>query len=700
MNPEFIDDMSWEMAEVYGAITDQILINLAHYFRFYKPGEPVPKSSFEYQANMLAQMGQVNKETIRIIRNGLSGADEVLKGTLEQAIIDSVRKAQPELLEAVKKGVLTPASQPAVSPSQMQAFQLYYQQAADKLNLVNTVMLESTQGAYQQCVSDVVAEIGLADSMNRVQIALDTAAGETVTGVSSWNRALRHATDRMKESGVVGFIDHAGRRWTAEAYTAMDIRTTVANTARGAVWETNQNFGNDLYQVSYHNGARPLCYPWQNKIISSLDAARTVVDLDGNEIEVIAQNATSYGQPAGLFGINCKHYPTPFIPGVSIVREGGQDEEANAKSYAESQEQRRLERKLREEKRDILMAKAQEADPEEIKRLQEKARQSSQDIQDFCDSTGRARHRDREAVYTKREFPDKEKYNVADFERKQKETIDKYFSGGGSQQGYTFGQMTPNVSQITPTPTTPTTAPTTIPHTQTANTATAQKTVGDVKDFTEFKKYMKTMYDIDVTAGVKKLDFEMVKEAMSGFESVAKDFPEVTKTIQQIRLSKSGIMSCNGEHITFNSDFFTNRTLMNRTIDRCVKNGWWPKNTNIASIGAHETAHGVEMVLLNLSGKYKTRMQIVTAWNGCYEARDIVKAACDEIMKTPAGKGKTAYEIIKEGISEYGATGGNSETMAEAFADVASNGTNATEIAKAIRRETARKYNDYLRRKP
>ena len=139
---------------------------------------------------------------------------------------------------------------------------------------------------------------------------------------------------------------------------------------------------------------------------------------------------------------------------------------------------------------------------------------------------------------------------------------------------------------------------------------------------------------------------------------------------------------------------------MKRTIDRCVENGWWPKNTNIASIGAHETAHGVEMVLIGLSGKYKTRMQIATAWNGSYEARDIVKAACDVIMQTPAGKDKTAYEIIKEGISVYGATGGNSETMAEAFADVASNGTNATEIAKAIRRETARKYNDYLRSKP
>ena len=449
MHPTFLDSMSWEMAEVYGAITDQILINLARHFPFYDAGDPLPKSAFEYQARMLAQMGQVSKETMQIIRNGLSDADLALQGVLEQAVIDAVKTAEPELLEGVKKGVITPATMPAVvAPNQTRAFQLYYQQAADKLNLVNTVMLESTKSAYQQTISDVVSEIDLADRMNRTQIALDVATGETITGVSTWNQALRHATDRLKEGGVVGFVDHAGRQWSAEAYVAMDIRTTVFNTGRAATWEVNQDFGNDLYLVSYHNGARPLCFPWQNKVISSTENARVVYDLDGNAIEVIAQSSTSYGEAAGLFGINCKHYPTPFIPGVSVADGTPQDKEENDRVYAESQEQRRLERKLREEKRDLLMAKAQGASDEEIAKLREKTRKSSQDIDDFCKETGRARHRDREAVYTKREFPDKEKYDVSKFETEQKKLIDDYYKKGGEQQGYTFGQMTPNTQEV------------------------------------------------------------------------------------------------------------------------------------------------------------------------------------------------------------------------------------------------------------
>ena len=483
MNPTFLDSMSWEMAEVYGAITDQILINLSRYFRYYQPGDKTPRTAFEYQAGMLAQMGKVNADTVRIIRNGLQDAPEALKNTLEQAIIDSVSKSEPELLKAVKKGILAPQGVPIVAPEQMKAFQYYYNQSADKLNLVNTVMLESTKSAYQQTISDVVSEIALSDQINATYTALDVAAGEVVTGVSSWNAALRHATDKLKNRGITGFIDHAGRHWSAEAYVAMDIRTTAFNTGRAAIWEENENFGNDLYLVSYHNGARPLCYDWQNKVISSLNNARDVVDLDGNTVHVYAQSDTTYGQPAGLFGINCKHYPSPFIPGVSVIRGQPQSPEENEKSYKESQEQRRLERTLREQKRDVLMAKEQGATPEEIKALQNKARETSQEIDDFCEQTGRARHRDREAVYTKREFPEKEKYDVSAFEKKQKDAIETYFTKGGSQQGRTFGMMTPNVPLVPNKPVVPQTPVPAVPanvasQATTAPTNTTQSKAG------------------------------------------------------------------------------------------------------------------------------------------------------------------------------------------------------------------------------
>lgn len=392
MRPSFLDDMSWAMAEVYGAVTDRILINLAKYFPFLQEGAELP-GSFEYQARMLAQMGQVNRETVDILMQSLDGADEALRASLEAAILDALKGEEAKLKKAAQQGLLNGPGflPPEVTPNQLQAFKTYYAQSADKLNLVNTVMLESTQAAYTATVSDVVNRI------QRTQSILNVGTGEVVTGVSSWNTAMHDAVQKMVANGLTGFVDHGGHHWSPEAYVAMDIRTTMFNTARAAVDERARGYGADLYQVSSHNGARPLCYPWQGKVISRSGWRGTVEDLDGNKITVHSEDEIeSFRYGGGLFGVNCRHYPMNFIPGFSTIKGEPQDPEENEKSYAESQEQRWLERKLREEKRDLAVMQAQGADPEAIKAQRAKVHKASDDIDQFCEDTGRARRRNRE----------------------------------------------------------------------------------------------------------------------------------------------------------------------------------------------------------------------------------------------------------------------------------------------------------------
>lgn len=403
MRPSFLDDMSWAMAEVYGAVTDRILVNLARYFP-YRNNSPMDRDLFDYQARMLAQMGQVNRETAEIIAQSLGGADEALRQALEAAIIEALKGEESALRRAAKKGLLRGGGMlpPEVTPNQMQAFRAYYRQSADKLNLVNTVMLESTQAAYRATVQDAAARIG------RTQSILNAGTGEVVTGVSAWNTAMHDAVAKMVDNGLTGFIDHAGRKWSPEAYAAMDIRTTMFNTARAAVWERNEAYGNDLYQVSSHNGARPLCYPWQGKVISRTDAARDVEDLYGETVHVYAQSETTYGQAGGLFGVNCKHYPMAFIPGFSTLKGKPQDPEENEKAYEQSQTQRALERRLRQEKREYEIMKAQGADEEALRVQRAKVNKAITDIDSFCDETGRARRRSREFTPTDATWPEAE----------------------------------------------------------------------------------------------------------------------------------------------------------------------------------------------------------------------------------------------------------------------------------------------------
>ena len=401
MNPGLIEKMGWRMGEVYAAVTDRLLINLARHFKMILDGEE-PGGAWAYQAQKLAEMGQVNRESEQIILDSLEGADKALQSLLEASIRDGLKDVEKPLRDAAEKGLLMGREflPPELSPNQMQAFRAFYRQSADKLNLVNTVMLESTQNAYQATVADIV------NKMSVTQGILNTATGEVVTGVESLNQVIRSSVQKMVDNGITGFIDHGGHHWSPEAYVTMDVRTTMANTARAAILERNEQYGNDLYQVSHHDGARPLCYPWQGKVISEQNISRDVEDDQGNRVHVYAQSETSYGEPAGLFGINCGHYPIPFIPGFSRIRPPEQNEKQNAKDYEESQKQRELERKLRYEKRDLAVLKAQGAGEDEIRAQKERVRNARTNLVEFCDETGRERRTGREQTPIKATWPD------------------------------------------------------------------------------------------------------------------------------------------------------------------------------------------------------------------------------------------------------------------------------------------------------
>lgn len=638
MNPRYFDELSWRFGEVYEAVVDQIIINLARHFQFYTDTGALP-TSWEYQIKKLAEMGQVTKETEKIILSMLDGADESLKQLLEASILDGLKDAEPELRKAAQAGLLYGGANvpPVLNPSQMQAFKAYYAQSADKLNLVNTVMLESTQLAYAATVADIV------NKMETAQGVLNVATGKVVTGVSSINQAIRDGVKQMCENGLTGFVDHGGHHWTPEAYVTMDVRTTMANTARQAVWERNEEYGNDLYQVSWHNGARPLCYDWQCRVISRNDVSREVEDGDGNTVRVWAQSETTYGEPAGLFGINCGHYPIPFIPNFSSIRKAAQDAEENAKAYEESQQQRLLERKLRDEKRDLEVLKAQNAPEELIKEQRKRVRDASNNIDEFCEKTGRTRRRDRETAPVSAKFPQMPPDNV------------------NSQ----FTNIGADVVESKPT----------------INTAANKEEL-----FNAIEKDL----GITVSDGVKELDFDMVKGAFEGVKSVTDEYQSIAETLTKSTIAKKGVMSCDGDAVKFNPAYFKEKGKLQSECERLSANGWWVKNQSIGGIGVHETAHAIEWYLDVHNPAYSDPIEQIEAWNKCKEAKAIVSQANKNMKKNAWGQGKLNADMIRT-ISRY-ATDTASETLAEAFADVYNNGANASPLSIEIARLTKERY--------
>lgn len=382
--PSKIESLAEPVVETYAQITDDLLINISKRFNV----NDLTLGSGEWRLRMLAKMGQLTQENIEIIAKYSGKSTEEVKKALIKASEVALDECEPRLKEAAMKGLLTGATSSPMSPTVKQTVDAFQRQAVDKLNLVNTTMLESSMQVYQMGVNDV---------WQQAQKTMNTAAGQTVLGTTDRQSAVRHAIKRMADAGITGFYDRAGRRWSAEAYVNMDVGTTVHNTYVQTVMDRNTDYGNDLVYPGIKAVSRPGCYPWQGKVISMTNRSGATTDLNDSSLVIYPVSETTYGEPAGIWGINCGHSCNVFIPGLSIIRGEVPPKSENDEAYAESQAQRQLERNVRYAKRDAMMAR-ESGDTEAEKDAERRVRQAQKDLRSFYDRTGRAKSNGRTTV--------------------------------------------------------------------------------------------------------------------------------------------------------------------------------------------------------------------------------------------------------------------------------------------------------------
>ena len=343
------------LTKVYSDIVDRLLVNIAS--KFNVTDKTI--GSTDWQFKQLARMGQLTKENIAIIASMTGQNQELMEAALERSAMSALEDIEPQLKEAAEKGFLT---HPPMSQGVQATLTAYQNQALDKLNLVNTTMLESSQAAYRRAISSTNAYFQRFMSEEQAAAAqdvLNTAVGAVSTGSEARTSAVRRALKEMTDNGITGFVDKAGKQWSADAYVNMVMRSTTGNVATQAAFDRNTQYGNDLIWWPVLAKARPGCYPYQGKVCSTSGRSGTVEDLDGNTIHFIPLSSTTYGEPAGIGGINCHHKPPNiFIPGLSKIRGEVPPESVNDKRYELSQVQRRLEREVRYSKRDAAIADA------------------------------------------------------------------------------------------------------------------------------------------------------------------------------------------------------------------------------------------------------------------------------------------------------------------------------------------------------
>ena len=213
------------------------------------------------------------------------------------------------------------------------------------------------------------------------QTTLDNAINGIATGVFDYNTVLKQTVSEMTNSGLrtvdyeTGWsnrVDVAARRAVMTGLTQVTAKINESNA---------EKLGTDMFEVSWHSGARPSHQVWQGRWYKS------------SELESVC----GLGSVTGLCGANCYHSYYPVVPGISVptYTEEELDEmnrqenipiDYNGKQYTKYealQRQRQLETRMRAERQKIKLLQDGEVDETDIMLARAKYRGTSQEYTSF-----------------------------------------------------------------------------------------------------------------------------------------------------------------------------------------------------------------------------------------------------------------------------------------------------------------------------
>lgn len=206
---------------------------------------------------------------------------------------------------------------------------------AIKTNLnLNNLVMTTANTAQQQFYS----------TMNKAYM-------EVSTGVKSYSQAI---TDSIKELSKEGaYITYPnGRKRSIESAVRMNVLTSVNQTCGVLQKMRAEEMGWDLMEITAHSGARPEHAEWQGKIVS-LSGKKGYLSLED----------IGDGEVTGFKGANCKHDWFPYYKGSSRIYSDKELKELknetvtyNGKKinkYEATQIQRKMERKIRDDKKEL-----------------------------------------------------------------------------------------------------------------------------------------------------------------------------------------------------------------------------------------------------------------------------------------------------------------------------------------------------------
>lgn len=253
------------------------------------------------------------------------------------------------------------------------------------------------------------AALRMMDDVYRTTVA--KAAAEMAVGSVTFQQAADNATRELLRTGI-NCIEYAdGRRVNIADYVQMALRTAAIRSYLQGEAKKREELGIDTVLVSQYGACSETCLPWQGDVyIDDVYGSffGEIVERSGGEKR--PDKTLKFGKSRngnwypllseavhdGLFHPNCRHTLSTWIEGVSR-RPAPLDKDKVKETAKLEQEQRKMERKIRESKRMV----AGLSDPEMQKQTRRELRKRQKELKTFVDEHSDVLRRDywKEKVY-------------------------------------------------------------------------------------------------------------------------------------------------------------------------------------------------------------------------------------------------------------------------------------------------------------
>ena len=378
-----LEEMQEQVERYYINMENALLLNIADKLAKNKPMEidkwdeknnrPIVGSGGvnEWQLERLKELGGLNEENARIIAEYSEKTVQEVERIFNKARLIGT-EVDKEILElGIKAGILNEINPISEEYRVKNILDASIREVLTTFNKQNNSLLISAGNNYREIVNKVSSQV--------------------MSGTKTTGKAMQEAVSELAQKGLTGFTAKNGAQWSPEAYTKMVIRANTQNTINRVQEERMALAGNDYIEISSHLGARPLCSQDQGHIFSLSGNTTPIQDGNGRTITPRAWSSSTYGEPAGILGINCGHSRYAFVPGLSIKRDKDFTKKENDEAYIEKQQQRQYERTIRNKKREIAMLKETGAEQEYIKSKTKQLTNYRKEYIEFLDRTGRTR---------------------------------------------------------------------------------------------------------------------------------------------------------------------------------------------------------------------------------------------------------------------------------------------------------------------